>query len=48
MPRAPSTVTWRAENTGRDLFLCQPRTPDLSGIIAGSLASGAHLIALLE
>ncbi len=40
-----------AENTDGDHFFCQPKTSDLSGIfqvIAGSLAAGAHLIALPE
>jgi hypothetical protein len=38
-----------AENEDGDHFFCQPKTSDLSGIfqvIAGSLAAGAHLIAL--
>ena len=40
-----------AENTDGDHFFCQPKSSDLSGIfqvIAGSLAAGAHLIALPE
>ena len=40
-----------AENTDGDHFFCQPRTEDLASIfqvIAGALASGAHLIALPE
>ncbi len=40
-----------AENTDGDHFFCQPKTSDLTSIfqvIAGSLASGAHLIALPE